>query len=549
MRNAIAHGNDDLAKVGQRELASLIFGKDSPYGWQPDYASIDRITRVDLKNFHKRYFFPANMMLGIWGDFDAGQMKTTVETVFADWNPTQPPVPAFPKLKATPAPGLYLAENKDALQTYLSIGHLGGMANQKDFPALETMGLIFNALQARITQRARSQIGTSNVRLMGISVENVNAVWGSGFDHEGLFRISCATRGASTVDTIKAILDEIERMRTVEVSDEELRVAKDGAMATLAGAWDTNAKAFARLLHQEYYGYPKDFVQQYQAGITAVTKADVLRVARQYLNPANLTTIVVGNPQVFSEPLEKINPQVNRIDLTIREAKPQAVETSDTSLAEGKRLLARAQAAVGGVDKLAAVKDYLVTADYLIDPAVQNIGGSKMVQTDRWIGPTSFRQDLLLPTGRVSAYSDGKAGWISTPQGQGALVGVQLKQVQGDLFRSYVRMLLSDRVEGRTVNFVDQDQIEITDTTGQLVRLEFDPKTGLPKRATYDVPQAAGAPIFSEEVYDDFRDVGGIKAPFKATITQGGRKFADVVVTDYKINSGLRPVDLARRQP
>jgi len=65
IRNAIAHSNDDLARIGQRELASLIFGKDSPYGWQPDYSSIERVTRLDLKNFHKRYFFPANVMLGL----------------------------------------------------------------------------------------------------------------------------------------------------------------------------------------------------------------------------------------------------------------------------------------------------------------------------------------------------------------------------------------------------------------------------------------------------------------------------------------------------
>src|SRR5205823_4375720 len=70
IRNSIAHSNDDLAKAGQRELTSLIFGKDSPYGWQAGYTSIERVTRLDLKNFHKRYFFPSNVMFGIWGDFD-----------------------------------------------------------------------------------------------------------------------------------------------------------------------------------------------------------------------------------------------------------------------------------------------------------------------------------------------------------------------------------------------------------------------------------------------------------------------------------------------
>jgi hypothetical protein len=77
--------------------------------------------------------------------------------------------------------------------------------------------------------------------------------------------------------------------------------------------------------------------------------------------------------------------------------------------------------------------------------------------------------------------------------------------------------------------------------------VEFDAQTHLPKRASYDTQQAVGAPIYSEDLYEDFRDVGGIKVPFKLTIRQGGRKFSDVVVKDYKINTGLVPTELGRR--
>ena len=190
---------------------------------------------------------------------------------------------------------------------------------------------------------------------------------------------------------------------------------------------------------------------------------------------------------------------------------------------EGKQILLKAQAAVGGAEKLAAVKDYTMLAEYLIDPSVANVGGTKIVQTDSWVAPTTFRQDSTLPAGRVTAYTDGKIGWISTPQGWGALAGAQRSQVFGDLFRVYYRLLLSDRLEGRTVNAIDDTSVQITDTTGQVTSVEFDPQTHLPKRVAYDTQQAAGAPIYSEDVYEDFRDVGGIKVPFKITINQGGR--------------------------
>jgi hypothetical protein len=296
----------------------------------------------------------------------------------------------------------------------------------------------------------------------------------------------------------------------------------------------------------DYYGYPKDYLPQYQKALQAVTRADVLRVAKQYLNPTNLTVVVTANPTMFSEPLERLG-AVTKLDIAIPEARPEVVESTDASLAEGKQVLLKAQAAAGGAEKLAAVKDFSMLAEYVIDPAVANIGGAKIVQTDKWIAPTNFRQDATLPAGRVTAYTDGKVGWISTPQGWGPLTGVQRSQVFGDLFRVYYRMLLSDRIEGRAVNAIDGNSVQITDPTGQVASVEFDAQTHLPIRASYDTQQAGGAPIYSEDVYEDFREIGGVKVPFKITINQGGRKFADVVVKDYKINTGLVPLELARR--
>ena len=49
------------------------------------------------------------------------------------------------------------------------------------------------------------------------------------------------------------------------------------------------------------------------------------------------------------------------------------------------------------------------------------------------------------------------------------------------------------------------------------------------------------------EKFDDFRDVGGVKIPYKITIARGGQKFADVTVTDYKVNAGLQIRELATR--
>jgi hypothetical protein len=77
--------------------------------------------------------------------------------------------------------------------------------------------------------------------------------------------------------------------------------------------------------------------------------------------------------------------------------------------------------------------------------------------------------------------------------------------------------------------------------------VEFDEQTHLPKRVSYDTQQAGGAPIYSEDVYEDFRPVGGILMPYKMTINQGGHRFADVVVKEYKVNIGISALEMGRR--
>lgn len=536
MRSGIARRNDDAHGISQREFANIVYGKDTPYGWEEQYATIDKISRADVQDFYGRYFFPSNILLAVWGDFDTSGMKARLEKLFAGWNTRQPPVPAFPKVKGTAAPGTYLAIKNDVAQTFFALGQLGGELRDKDYPALEIMSdILGGGFQSRLVQRVRTRMGNAY---------DISADWGANYDHPGLFEIAGSTKSHSTVETFKAIQEEVERIRTSEVTDAELETAKQTALNSLVFAFDTRSKTLRRLLTYEYYGYPKDFIQQYQKALAAVTRADVLRVAKTHLDPKTFTIVAVGNPEDFGQRLETLGNPVIPIDLTIPEPKTEAAPADAAGIEKGKRLLARAQQAVGGADKLAAVKDYTQTADFQLDAAA---GGMRVQETDRWIAPNYFRQDSQVPAGRISAYSDGKEGWISTPQGSGALMGAQLKQVQGDLFRLYFRLLLSDRIPGRTVNALDDATVEIGDAGRQVVRVMFDPQTGMPRKMLYESVHAAGPPVAVQETLSDFREVGGIRVPYRIEITQEGTKFAGVIVTDFRINTGLKLADLEKK--
>ncbi|HEY2019086.1 MAG TPA: pitrilysin family protein, partial [Bryobacteraceae bacterium] len=536
MRSGISRRNDDAQNIVEREFSSILYGRDTPYGWQEDYATIDRINRGDLQAFYQRYFFPANVMLSVRGDFDAAAMKANLEKLFADWTVKQPPVPEFPKVGPAPAGGTYLAVKRDVTQTFFAMGHLSGDLKDKDAPALAIMAdILGGGFQSRLLQRVRTQMGNAY---------SISANWEAGYDHPGLFEISGGTKSLSTVETIKAIREEVERIRTTEVTEAELKTAKDTALNGLVFAFDTKAKTLGRILTYEYFGYPKDFFQQYQKALAAVTRADVLRVAKEHLDPARFVLMTVGNPADFGQPLDSLGSPVSNIDLTIAPPKPAAAKSNSASLEKGKQLLQRVQQAVGGADKLAAVKDSRVVSDFRLAPTS---GGGIASETDSWIFPSQFRQESSGAAGMFTLFWDSKYGWISTPQGWGPLAGPQLKDVKCDLFRVYFQFLLSDRIEGRRVNALDDETIEISDGDGQIVKLVLDPRTGLPLRELYDTAREQDQTVVTQEDYSDFREVAGIKFPYQATMRQGGQKFADVTVKEVRVNTGLKPAELQKR--
>lgn len=540
LRSGISRRNDEPHAIAEREFDSIVYGRDTPYGWQMEYATIDRIARPDVVQFYERYFFPANVMLAVIGDFSIADMKAKLEQRFADWTVKQPAVPPFPPVTAKPAPGIFVATKTDVTQAFLTLGHLGGELRDKDFPALEEMAdILGGGFHSRLFQRVRTQLGYAY---------DVSANWAANYDHPGLFEISGSTKSASATDTIKVIQQEIDKIRTSEVAPEELESAKQRVANSFVFNFDTPSKTLNRVLRYDYYGYPRDFIHQYQRGIEAVTRQDVLRAARERVNPKILTAVVVGNPQEFATPLATLGLPVTSIDLTIPEPpsapKPAPAKTDAATIERGRKLLERVQQAVGGADQIAAVKD--VTETLNLNMAAM-APGMKVTQTNIWIAPDQFRQESQLPFGKIVVYSDGKTGWMSTPQGVSPLPAPQLQQVREELFRNYFRLLLSDRMPDRTVSSPEPGVIDISDQAGNSVRLIVDEKTGLPAKEVYQSAQPTGQPGSMEDVFDDFDQARGIKVPKKITVNQGGKKFAEMTITEYKINSGIKAEDISKK--
>jgi len=174
------------------------------------------------------------------------------------------------------------------------------------------------------------------------------------------------------------------------------------------------------------------------------------------------------------------------------------------------------------------------------------MGGMKIRQRNLFLEPGYFRQEQELPVGKVVAYTDGKMGWMVTPQGILNMRADILKQAQGEIFRRILHLAAAAQDESLKVTSVDPKSVEISNGA-ENVRLEFEESTGLPARQMYRVAGMGGAPAEVVETYSDWRDVNGIKMPFKIAVEQNGKRFADAVVAEYKFNTGLKAEEISKK--
>jgi zinc protease len=307
-RSAIARRNDHPSSITWREFWKLIYGPESAYARHTEYTTIDKITRDDLIKFHKKFFHPNNVMLGIWGDFDTREMIEKIEKAFEDWQKADVQLPEKPEVEYHFRQTVNVIHKDDINQAYICMGHIGGMMNDPDYFALVVMNRILGgSFTSRLFKNIRSRQGLAY---------SVYGYYDAEYDHPGVFYVGCQTKSESAVHAIRAMKREVEKMIESEVTDEELALAKESFLNSFVFSFDSKGEIVRRLMTYEYFGYPADFLQRIKENVEKVTKDDVLRVAREHLQPDAMQILAVGRPDDFDEPMSVLGP-VRGIDITI----------------------------------------------------------------------------------------------------------------------------------------------------------------------------------------------------------------------------------------
>ena len=306
VKNQIKRRNDDPNRVADRTFANTLYG-DHPYGRITEWATIKAISPADLSDYHKRFFFPNNMMIGISGDFDSKIVIEKIKSLLGDWPKSATPLPSREAVEPAPHPGVYEVI-KDISQAYINIGQLGIKRNNPDRYAVQLMNSVLGGggFTSRLTSRVRSDEGLAyRVR----SAYDINS------PDLGTFSAFCQTKAATAHKAIAIMTEEIRKIHENGVTAQELTEARSAAINRAVFTFDTPGKIVRNLMMLEFDGWPMDFYKTYLDNYRKVTADDIKRVAQKYLTPDAMTYVVVGKAETYEEPLDDFG-KVTVIELT-----------------------------------------------------------------------------------------------------------------------------------------------------------------------------------------------------------------------------------------
>jgi zinc protease len=347
MNSSISRRNDESDDIVSMQQDILGYGKQSAYARVPEYATVASVTREDLLKWHKQHTSPNNIILGVVGDFDSKEMEATLRKAFGEWSKGEKI--EEPKITIAPErPGIYVVDKNDVNQSEIRMIGLGIERKNPDYFALQVMNEIFGGgFSSRLFSNLRTKAGLAY---------SVGGGVGSSWDHPGLTVLQIGTKTETTTEAIKGLWEQVDLLKKEAPSELEMKRSKDAILNSFIFNFDTPNKVLREQETYEFYGYPKDFLEQYRAGVEKVTSADVLRVANKYVHKEDFRVLVVGNASEFEKQLATLGP-VTPIDITIPtpETKGEVVKPAGSN-AEGRAAAEKLMQVLGGEGKVNAVK-------------------------------------------------------------------------------------------------------------------------------------------------------------------------------------------------
>jgi zinc protease len=285
---ALRHSEQQPDDIAEYHYYAAIYGRH-PYASRPigTEASLKRMTRGDIKDFHARYYVATNATIAIVGDIDrpgAERLARRLSAALPAGEPAAPLPAVAPLVKASEERIFH-----PSTQTHVLMGAPGIDRNDPDFFPLYVGNHILggSGLVSQLYEEVREK--------RGLSYSVYSAF--TPMQKKGPFSLGLQTRNDQLEEALKVLRDTLQRFHDQGPTEAELDAARKNITGGFALRIDSNSKIIEYLAVIGFYGLPLDYLETFNDKVMAVTREQIRDAFQRRVHPDVMATVIVGGNQ------------------------------------------------------------------------------------------------------------------------------------------------------------------------------------------------------------------------------------------------------------
>lgn len=308
--------------LAEEQMARIIFGAHPYSKVSPSAADVEKLTREQLVGHRTKTFVPNNAVMIVVGDVSRDDFIGEIKQHFGDWEPGEVSAATFEAPPTRSSRSITIVDRKGSAQANIVIANGAIERNHPDYFRAIVMNQVLGAgASSRIFMNIREDKGYTYGAYSKFDMRRLG----------GAFEATAEVRTDVTGPSLKEFFYEFERIRTDEVSQQELDDAKNYLAGVFPIRAETQEGLTGFIVQQQVYELPDDCLQTYRDQISAITIDDVSDAAEKYVLPDEMAIVIVGDaegilPQVgeFASEVEVFDSEGNRLDVASFGSKPSA---------------------------------------------------------------------------------------------------------------------------------------------------------------------------------------------------------------------------------
>lgn len=526
----LAADKEDPNAIAARVGDAVFFGKDHPYGEVETEETVKTITLDLCNNYYKEYFHPNAAYLAIVGDIRKAEAQKLAEKYFGKWQSKEIQKAELTTPKAPLVNKVALIDRPSAVQSVLNIGYPVELKKgSEDVIKASILNTILGgSFISRINKNLRETNGYTYGARTSLSSDK----------YIGKFAATTEVRNSVTDSAITEIISEMKKVRNDKIPDDELILTKNYMTGGFARSLENPQTIANFAIDIERYNLPKDYFKNYLKNLNDVTADDVLATAKKYIKPNNLNLVVVGNA-------EEIAKNLNRFSITGKidyyNINGEKYDPNVKSIPEGvtiEQVLNKYVEVLGGKENIEKIKDRTMT----LKGSVQGMDISVVIYQKY---PNKLFQTIDIGgMYKMKTTFDGEKGKADQMGQVQDLAGDQLDEMKGsgmDAMLDYSKYGYKTELSSmENINGKEAYKVTLTSAMGKKSMQYYSVETGFLIRSVSQISSPQGTVTQTTDM-DDYRDVQGMKYPFKLSQNFGPQTI-DLSVSSIEINTGLNDV-------